>query len=526
MNLTWHIVRKDLRRLAAPWAGWMALVMVGTVWIRLVGWDGANREITAAGHWIETLGWVAKVVGFGLFALQVALVGTLVLEDRATGSDGWWMTRPVAGGRLLAAKLGTAGLLFVVAPLAVTAALSAVGDVGAATGRSVMLGIWWNAGWVLVAVALGALTANLGQAAFAVAAWTGLMWAAVLGAALYQRIPGVMDPALMQARVEFASGWAWGALPVALAWQYRTRRTRTSWAIVVAGLGAAAVFNAAWPERWLPAAVKPGLTPAEQAATVELKTLVTPAQRNVPHALFLEIGGDAGPGAVFAPVEGRGELRWADGVRVPVSFGRGGLWGDQAAMRAAGVRPGGGPVRWDMAMRLREVPDDRLRAGAATFSGTLTLAKLRATVAASGPLRDGWTAGDGPWAMRVVGWASSREPALLVEERTAGPTAGGVRFAGRFIQALDTYLLVQPERGVVKALHIRGLGAAAVNGVALRLLALETTAPMRTSDGRRVEVEGWRDGATLVRVRFEDAEYFERTVTDLPLTLTTEEATR
>jgi hypothetical protein len=225
-------------------------------------------------------------------------------------------------------------------------------------------------------------------------------------------------------------------------------------------------------------------------------------------------------------MDGKGELRWADGVRVPVSFGRGGLWGDQAAMRVAGARPGGGPVRWDMAMRLRDVPGERLRAGTATFSGTLVLARLRATVAAAGPLRDGWTAGEGAWAMRVVGWASSREPALLVEEKTAGPMIGGVGFAGRFSQAFETYLLVQPDRAIVKALHIRGLGAAAVNGVTLRLLALETTAPMRVIDGRRVEVEGWRDGATLVRVRFADAEYFERTVTDLPLTLTTEEAAR
>jgi hypothetical protein len=286
------------------------------------------------------------------------------------------------------------------------------------------------------------------------------------------------------------------------------------------------VFNAAWPERLLPAAVKPARTPAEAAVTVELKTLVTPVSRNVPHALFMELGGDAGPGAVFAPVAGEGELRWADGGRVAVTLGRGGLWGDQAAVRTAGVRPSGGPVRWDLAMRVRGAPDDRLRAGTATFSGTLTLARLRATVAASGPLHDDWRTSDGPWAMRIVGWALSREPALLIEERTAGPMIGGVGFAGRHRKSFDTYLLVQAERAIAKALHIRELGAAAVNGVALRLLALETTAPMRTSEGRRVEVAGWRDGATLVRVRFDEAEYFERTVTDLPLALTTEDATR
>ena len=526
MSLTWHIVRKDLRRLAWPWAGWMALVAVSAGWIRLVGWDGANREITAAGRWIETVGWVAQIAVFAVFALQTALVGALVLEDRTTGSDGWWMTRPVTGGRLLVAKLFTAALLFVMAPLALTLGLSAVGDVGAATARSVALGVFWTSAWVLLGVVMGALTAQLGQMIFATAVWTALMGTAVLGTAVFRWPPGAMDPAQLQARVEFASVGPWAALVAALGWQYRTRRTRAAWAMVAAGIAVASVFNGAWPERWLPAAVKPALTSAEQAVTVELKTLVTPAQRNVPHALFLEIGGDAGPGAVFAPMEGKGELRWADGVRVPVSFGRGGLWGDQAAMRVAGARPGGGPVRWDMATRLRDVPGERLRAGTATFSGTLVLARLRATVAAAGPLRDGWTAGEGAWAMRVVGWASSREPALLVEEKTAGPMIGGVGFAGRFSLAFETYLLVQPDRAIVKALHIRGLGAAAVNGVTLRLLALETTAPMRVIDGRRVEVEGWRDGATLVRVRFADAEYFERTVTDLPLTLTTEEAAR
>lgn len=526
MNMTWHIVRKDLRRLAGPWAGWMALVIVSTVWIRLVGWDGANREITVAEGWIQTVGWVAQIAGFAGIALQTALIGALVLEDRATGSDSWWMTRPLAGGRLLAAKLIAVALLFVAAPLAVTVALGAVGEVGAATVRSVGLGVFWTAAWVLVATALAALTAHLGQMLFAAAVWTGVTGAAVLGVVILRWTPGAVDPAQTQLRMEWASVGPWAALAMALGWQYRTRRTRAAWAIVAAGLAAAVVFNVAWPERLLPAAVRPAPTPAQAAVTVELKTLVTPANRKVPHALFLELGGDAGPGAVFAPVDGKGELRWADGVRVPVTFGRGGLWGDEAAMRTAGVRPGGGPVRWDMAMRVGAAPDDRLRAGTATFSGTLTLAKLRATVAASGPLRDGWTAGDGPWAMRVVGWASSREPALLVEERIAGPMIGGVGFAGRYGQSFDTYLLVQTGRSIVKALHIRTLGSAAVNGVALRLLALETSAPMRLEEGRRIEIAGWRDGATLVRVRFDEAEYFARTVADLPLTLTTEDATR
>ncbi len=526
MNLTGHIVTKDLRRLVGPWAGWMGLVAVSIVWIRLVGADGANREITQMEAWIGTVGWVAQIVGFCLFALQVALVGALVLEDRTTGSDGWWMTRPVAGWRLLAAKLVTATALFVVAPAALAVALGAAGDVGVATARSLAIGAWWNAGWVLVAVVLAALTAHLGQMAFAVAAWTGLMWGAVLGLPLARWEPGSADPALLQARVELASLWPWAAMLLALGWQFLTRRTRVSWAIVVAGLAAAAVLNVAWPETLLPAQVKRVPTPAEAALTVELKTLVTPANRNLPHALFLEIGGDAGPGEVFVPLEGKGELRWADGARVPVSFGRGGLWGDQAAMRVAGVRPGGGPVRWDMAMQLREAPDDRLRAGTVTFSGKLTLARMRAAVAASGPLRDGAVAGSGAQSTRIIGWALSRQPTLLAEERSAGPMAGGVRIAGRLIQAMDTYLLVQRERGVVKALHIRQLGAGAVNGVALRLLALETSAPRRMIDGRPVEIEGWREGATLVRVRFEGADYFERTVADLPLTLTTEEATR
>lgn len=526
MNLTGHIVEKDLRRLVWPWAGWMALVAASTVWIRLVGWDGANREIAEVERWIGTVGWVTQIVGFSLFALQVALIGALVLEDRTTGSDGWWMTRPLSGGRLLTAKLVTATALFIVAPLALTVGLSGVGNVGPATVGSLVSGTFWNAGWVLLAVVLAALTAHLGQMAFAVAAWSGLMWAAVLGLAVAGKNPGIADPALLQARVELASLWPWAAMLMALGWQYRTRRTRGSWAVVVAGLAAAAVFNVAWPEALLPAQVKRVLTPAEEAVTVELKALVTPANRNLPHALFLGISGDAGPGEVFVPWDGKGELRWADGARVPVSFGRGGLWGDQAAMRVAGARPGGGPVRWDMAMQLREVPDGWLRAGTATFSGKLTLARMRVSMAASGPLGDGEAAGRGPQSTRIIGWALSGQPTLLTEERSAGPLAGGVRFAGRSIQAMDTYLLVQRERDLVKALHLRQLGAAAVNGVALRLLALETSAPRRMIEGRPVEIEGWRDGATLVRVRFEGAEYFERTVADLPLTLTTEDATR
>lgn len=89
MKLVWHIARKDLRHLRFYLAGWLGLLIVLCLVVRL-GWGPGL-------HWIAVIG-VLKI------ALLALIVFKLVREDSPAGSTSFWLSRPVSGRRLLAAK--------------------------------------------------------------------------------------------------------------------------------------------------------------------------------------------------------------------------------------------------------------------------------------------------------------------------------------------------------------------------------------------------------------------------------------
>ena len=115
MSAVGLMVRKDLRRLAAPVACWLAFQAGGLVWFaRAPGFlpDDPNTWRFGLGLWVELSAWVQFLFG-------ALLTGVLVLEDPVRGSDVFWRTRPISGARLLAAKATAAGLLLVLAPVLV-----------------------------------------------------------------------------------------------------------------------------------------------------------------------------------------------------------------------------------------------------------------------------------------------------------------------------------------------------------------------------------------------------------------------
>lgn len=389
MKLTWHIVRKDVRRLAVPVGSWLAFLLLTTVWMRVASWSGERVEVTSATAWIRMMGsltWVAWLVGT---AGLVSLTGVLGQEDRVIGSDAAWRTRPITGGRLLLAKVVAGFLLLVAAPLLVLMPVWWAGGFGA---RELLAAAGSIAGWhtllVVSALCLSALTEDLGQHVFALLTWLALVGLVTFVVPMLWA-PKEISSGAVATRTMVVLVAPWLMMPVALVCQYFTGRTRVGWTLLLLGL--ALTGGAQMIGRWDLAGMRPGRqpAPADREASVTLLSLITPANRNLPHALFLEVSGDLLQDELMVPWSGVGNLRWADGATVPMRFNRGGLWGDNAAMRVAGVRTGEGPLRWDMATWFGDAPDERLRASAAVFAGNLEFARVRARLLYELPLRNG-----------------------------------------------------------------------------------------------------------------------------------------
>jgi hypothetical protein len=98
MKLLWHIAWKDFRRLRWLIGLFAAVIAVklglgaGLLWANDDAWF---RFLVECGNW---------VIGLEVL-LGYALVAALIHEDRTIGASAFWMTRPISGGRLLAAKL-------------------------------------------------------------------------------------------------------------------------------------------------------------------------------------------------------------------------------------------------------------------------------------------------------------------------------------------------------------------------------------------------------------------------------------
>lgn len=106
MIMILHIVRKDLRHLRLYLAGWLGLLIVVCLVVRL-GWGPG-------------LSWIA-VIGALKIALLALIVSKLVQEDSPVGSTSFWLSQPVSGRQLLAAKSIVLAVTLVIPTLLVEA---------------------------------------------------------------------------------------------------------------------------------------------------------------------------------------------------------------------------------------------------------------------------------------------------------------------------------------------------------------------------------------------------------------------
>jgi hypothetical protein len=172
MKLTWHIIKNDVVR--DRWAVllWAALIVarvaIGLVLLRDAG---ADREWI---RWMEIANGALTALGS---LVGYVLVARLVLADPLLGTDMFWATRPITRGRLLAAKVGGALLVYGLLPVALMMPWWIWCGFDAR-------GIFWTAvdtfGWQLLMIAPALLIASMTNEISRVLLWTVLLGIAVM----------------------------------------------------------------------------------------------------------------------------------------------------------------------------------------------------------------------------------------------------------------------------------------------------------------------------------------------------------
>jgi hypothetical protein len=305
---------------------------------------------------------------------------------------------------------------------------------------------------------------------------------------------------------------------VALVFQTATRRTRdTRWLIVV-GIIAIHAVSLRWPydvTAFLPRA-RMDMAPVratvdESSGGVGIANILSPGDRNRPHTVSLALRNGPVSEGVFAPESGAVQLRLADGGRVALAFTRGDFWGEEAATRLAGLRRDDGAIGWAMAGRPSGGRDLGASDKARDVTGDVQLARMRGRVVAELPLQPGATAREGSSVLRIVGVGEGSNydrPCIVVEERDPLLLRDTGLGGGRVVRRIDAtrrdvYLLVNRALGVAQCLRITELGAINMASLLVSARQLEFSVPEKIVDGKRVELPGWRDGAVLIKVRFE-----------------------
>jgi hypothetical protein len=247
MNLTWHIVKKDLRALKWPLLLWITLIIAKLgVGVALLNADG-----TEGIEWFNKMDSLAKVLTAFQF-VSFVLTAAIIQQDLLVGTTAFWMTRPISGARLLRAKLISIGLVFLVAPVLVTLpwwlgcryGLSEIGwavaETVAAQAIAVLLGLLWSVVtdgfarflmWTLVTL-------------FATPMLTGIITYAV-----HRRSPGVVQE-LVATRFMLALLLAVAGVFVVVVHQFLTRNTWRSIGIIGGTVALIVVAGAFWPWSW------------------------------------------------------------------------------------------------------------------------------------------------------------------------------------------------------------------------------------------------------------------------------------
>jgi hypothetical protein len=248
MNQVRHILSKDLRRLRWSVIGWSALVGART----LINTAGADIALGGFGAQFG-IGELSALLSLMSVLLLALLVSRLVHDEPLVGRDAFWITRPIAPGALMAAKLVFAALFFLVVPLAGSVIVAAAFGTGAGDiARTIPVFALNQFILVTLLMALAAVTPSLTSYALAImgviAAFVMVMASTVLVMLLVtEEIGDGSDVRFPDPTPAVVGGMliVLTALAVII-YQYRTRRLRG--ALTIAGIGVIALFLVT--ERW------------------------------------------------------------------------------------------------------------------------------------------------------------------------------------------------------------------------------------------------------------------------------------
>ncbi|MBI2518443.1 MAG: hypothetical protein HYV95_16305 [Opitutae bacterium] len=243
MKLIWHIALKDLRKHWLPAAFWVLLI-AGKVAVNVWMLSPASADP----EWFDRMR-SANGVLIGIeTVVSCLLTAAVVLEDAVVGSNLFWVTRPIAGGLLLAAKLLGLGLLFYVVPVLVWLSWWLACGFGVRDMSGAVAALWLMQTAVVVpAFVLATLVGRSGRFLQVVLILLAgfVTIASVLSARAHAE--PVVPETLAEIRIWLGVGLA-GLTAVAVAWlQYTTRRTRRSVVFACAGCAAAWGSGTAWP---------------------------------------------------------------------------------------------------------------------------------------------------------------------------------------------------------------------------------------------------------------------------------------
>jgi hypothetical protein len=236
MNLIWHIIKKDLRRTT-----WGLLI-----WAVCLGYLFTFRKIQVV-QWsfMDNMG---VFMLFAFVALTVVLIAAIVQEDGLTGKNEFWRTRPISGGRLLAAKMILIGMVFLVVPYG----LSVIHSVTSGKGFTLsdMVHLFMGFGVVLLSfMAMAAATKDL--ALYILGGILCCIGVALIGPRLGALIEVEPVATTMMYQVGVSKLFAVLVLCglaslLVLLNQYLTRRTLVSVSIISAAVVGVTLINSFW----------------------------------------------------------------------------------------------------------------------------------------------------------------------------------------------------------------------------------------------------------------------------------------
>ncbi len=540
MKLTWHIIRKDFRRLALPLALWLVLTMGHTL-LLAVYW-GDNQ---VSGGAFEGLRYYAFSVGALMMGVGFVLAAWLVMEDSLVSTQAFWPTRPISGGRLLAAKALGAILMFSVAPVLV------------------LLPLW--IGCRFSAYEIGCAAWQLGSsqgmcsvAAFVIASVTAnsrqFLIRAVGAAIILPTLSAVMADKLDSAHAGLSSGvlvsQGWLILVTVfvaplgvIVHQYLSRFTGRSWAIGGLALIVFVVLPFTW--KWdISELVQTsrGVDATEEAEIRNVKVAIVNSQigpsMSSPDRRHILLRGTVSGAPAGTYVEfktSQAEWRVGDRSVAMPRFTQPSLEAQRLptmALQVAGLTLGAQSAEsfsWVM-----ETDEDARNLPAALNTGrslevALNLNLMRGQVVGELPLEVGAKLQAGSCFTRLIGLERDGEKfSVRLEDRDFSPfmsfgSARSGRSPGLFPQRPGEDCFVLVYRGPVKDIIGRmqastgsKIGALQINAIMVGQRELHLTVPGRQENGTLVEIPDWEKDTVLLQVRFRPDISFARLLTANP----------